>query len=148
MNPETQEALKAFFAAQKKLNQLGIIRSKNYIDDIARYLCQVMYNMELVGRHAGYDGMIGTSKVQVKMNNCPTGTPVRVVEPLEFDELIAVLGPNCHLRPADIPEDFIFYRFTKEEVLSTFKSSEGKYIGGKEVLSQGYDQVLGLAGAE
>ncbi len=146
MNQETEKALKQFFSAQKKLNQLGIIHSREYLGDIGRYLCQVMYNLELPKsrRQAGYDGMIGTSKIQVKINNCPIGTPVRLSEPFEYDELIVVLGPNCLLRPENIQDDFIFYRFTREETLKKFKTPSGKYIGGRSVFAQGYDKVLSL----
>ena len=147
MDHETKEALKQFFSSQKELNQLGIIHSRDYIGDIGRYLCQVMYNLELPKspRQLGYDGTIGTSKVQVRINNCPIGTPVRLDDTIEFDELIVVLGPNCKLRPENIEDDFIFYRFIREEALKKFKASSGRYIGGRDTFSQGYDRVLSLA---
>ncbi len=146
MDNEAEEALKQFFSAQKKLNQLGIIHSRDYIGDIGRYLCQVAYDLELPKspRQADYDGMIGTSKVQVRINNCPIGTPVRLTEPAEYDELIVVLGPNCFLRPENVEGDFIFYRFTRDEALKKFKSSSGRYIGGRSTFSQGHDKVLNL----
>lgn len=146
MDNEAEEALKQFFSAQKKLNQLGIIHSRDYIGDIGRYLCQVTYDLELPKspRQADYDGMIGTSKVQVRINNCPIGTPVRLTEPAEYDELIVVLGPNCFLRPENVEGDFIFYRFTRDEALKKFKSSSGGYIGGRSTFSQGHDKVLNL----
>ena len=106
-----------------------------------------MYGLELPKSRrqvAGYDGMIGTSKVQVRSNNCPIGTPVRLSEPFEYDELIVVLGPNCFLRPKNVEGDFIFYRFTEEEVLQRFKTPSSKYIGGRSVFSQGHDKVLFL----
>jgi len=146
VNQETKEALKQFFSAQKKLNQLGVIQSRDYIGDIGRYLCQIVYNLELPKsrRQASYDGTIGGSKVQVRINNCPIGTPVRLAEPFEYDELIVVLGPNCFLRPQNIEDDFIFYRFTREEALKRFKTSSGRYIGGRSVFAQGHDKVLSL----
>jgi len=147
MNQETKEALKQFFSAQKKLNQLDIIHSRDYIGDIGRYLCQVMYDLEPAKRpwQAGYDGTIGTSRVQVRINNCPIGTPVRLDERIEFDELIVVLAPNCKLRPENIQDDFIFYKFTREEALKRFKASSGRYVGGRDTFSQGHDKVLSLA---
>lgn len=152
MNQETKEALKQFFSGQKKLNQLGAIQSRDYIGDIGRYLCQIVYNLELPKRgqqarqalYDGYDGMIGASKIQVRINNCPLGTPVRLAEPFKCDELIVVLGPNCKLRPEDIQDDFIFYRFTREEALKRFKTPSGKYIGGRSVFAQRHDKVLSL----
>jgi hypothetical protein len=146
MDNEAEEALKQFFSAQKELNQLGIIHSRDYIGDIGRYLCQAAYDLELPKspRQADYDGMIGTSKVQVRINNCPIGTPVRLAEPAEYDELIVVLGPHCFLRPENVEGDFIFYRFTRDEALKKFKSSSGRYIGGRSTFSQGHDKVLNL----
>jgi len=152
MNQETKDALKEFFSSQIKLHRLGIILSRDYIGDIGKYLCTVMYDLELPKReqqahqthYEGYDGMIGTSKIQVKINNCPIGTPVTLSEPFEYDELIAVLGPNCKLRPDNIQDDFIFYKFTREEALKKFKLPSGKYVGGKNLFSQGHDKVLNL----
>ena len=152
MNQETKEALKEFFSGQLKLNQLGIIHSRDYIGDIGKYLCTVTYDLELPKRgqqarqahYEGYDGMIGTSKIQVKINNCPLGTPVPLSEPFEYDELIVVLGPNCKLRPDNIQDDFIFYKFTREEALKKFKLPGGKYVGGKSLFSQEHDKVLNL----
>lgn len=144
MDQEERDALKEFFCGQKKLAQLGIIRSKNYIDDIAKHLCQVMYSLKPAGGEAGYDGLLGTSKIKVGINNCPKATPVRLEEPIEFDELIVVLGPNSWLRPENIQDEFIFYKFSREEVLKKFKASRGKYIGGKDLFFQGYDKVLSL----
>ena len=145
MDQEAKEAIKKFFSAQKKLNQLGIIHSRDYLGDISRYLCQTMYDLTSVEpRQSGYDGMIDTSRVLVRYNNCPTGTPVRLSEPLGFDELIVVLGPNCFLRPDDIKDEIVFYRFTREEVLGKFRKANGSYIGGKPPFSHGYDRVLNL----
>ena len=150
MNQETKEALKKFFSAQKTLNQLGIIHSRDYIGDIGKHLCQVMYDLELPKRgrealQARYDGMIGTSKIQVRINNCPLGTPVRLDESMEYDEVIVVLGPNCKLRPENIQDDFIFYRFSREDALKKFKASSGGYIGGRDTFSQGHDKILDLS---
>ena len=152
MNQETKQALKKFFSGQIKLHRLGIIQSRDYIGDIGKYLCTVMYDLELPKRgqqthqanYEGYDGMIGTSKIQVKINNYPSGTPVTLNEPFECDELIVALGPNCKLRPDNIQDDFIFYKFTRDEALKKLKLQSGKYVGGKSLFSQGHDKVLNL----
>jgi hypothetical protein len=146
MNQETVDALDRFFSAQKKLNELGIIRSRDYIGDVARYLCREVYNLEQSkGRRTSHDGTIGDSKIRVAVNNCPVGTKVFLQEPFEFDELIVVLGPNCKLRPAHLEGDFLFYRYTKDEAVSKFKTPKGNYIGGKDVFSEGHDRVLNLS---
>lgn len=146
MDKEANEALKQFFSSQKKLNQLGIVHSRDYIGDIGRYLCQVVYGVEppKSPRQVSYDGTIGESRVQVRINNCPVGTPVRMDESAEWDELIVVLAPNCFLRPENVKGDFIFYRFTRGEALKRFKASSGRYIGGKATFAEGHDKVLNL----
>ena len=79
--PINKKVLTEFFSATKKLAQLGIIYSKNYVDDISKYLCKVIYNLELIElwKPVGFDGFIGSSKVKVRFNNCPKGTPFRLV---------------------------------------------------------------------
>ena len=149
MNQEEADALKQFFSAQKRLNELGIIHSRDYIGDIGRHLCQLVYGMELPkGRPpAAYDGMIGESRVAVRINNCPIGTPVRLMEPLDFDEVIVILGPSCFLRPAGVASDFIFYRFSPEQARERFKETKGGYVGGRGAFDRSYDRALNLASA-
>lgn len=149
MDQEVSQALGQFFSAQKRLNELGIIHSRDYIGDIGRHLCQLVYGMKVpkTRRPPSYDGTIGNSRVAVRINNCPIGTPVRLVEPLDFDELIVILGPNCFLRPAGVASDFIFYRFSPEEAQRRFKATSGGYVGGRNAFDRTYDKVLNLASA-
>ncbi|MCK4359907.1 MAG: hypothetical protein KAW92_14440 [Candidatus Cloacimonetes bacterium] len=67
-----------------------------------------------------------------------------MAEPINFDELVVVLGPNCSLRPENMTDGFIFYRFSRVEILKRFKTIDGKYVGGKELFSKGCDKVLSL----
>jgi hypothetical protein len=145
MHQLMKEALNQFFSAQKRLNQMGVIQSRDYIGDIGRYLCTVMYGLKPAPRKAGYDGTIGTSRILVRINNCPTGTRVRLEESAEYDELIVVLAPYSLLRPEGVEAEFIFYRFTREEVPSRFRNRAGMHIGAKETFAQGYDRFLSLA---
>ena len=147
MDKDVSKALREFFSGQKKLNQLGVINSRDYIGDIGRYLCHVVFGMEVPkGRpQPGYDGTIGSSRVAVRMNNCPIGTPVRVNEPFEFDELIVILGPNCFLRPDGVASDSIFYRFTTDGTRERFKATNGVYIAGRQVFDRSYDRTLNIA---
>ena len=66
---------------------------------------------------------------------------------MEWDELIVVLGPNCFLRPEGTQDDFVFYRFSREEVREAFKAARGSYVSGKSVFSRGHDRVLSLTPA-
>ena len=146
MDKDVLEALGRFFSAQRSLNQLGVINSRDYIGDIGRYLCQAVYGMEVAkGRpQPAYDGMIGPSRVAVRINNCPTGTPVRVNEPLDFDELIVILGPHCFLRPQGVASNLIFYRFTPDEVRQRFKATGGGYVARKPSFDRRYDRTLNI----
>ncbi len=146
MDREMKRALRGFFSAQAQLAQLGVIHSRDYIGDIARYLCTVVYSFEpkRSRQPAGYDGTIGTAKTRVQVNNCPTGTKVRLAEPLEFEQLVVVLGPNSALRPDGVEDAFILYRLTREEVIERFKTPGGRYIAGKKTFAQGYDRTLSL----
>jgi hypothetical protein len=56
---------------------------------------------------ADHDGTIGTAKTRVQVNNCPTRTKVRLTEPLEFEQLVVVLGPNSSLRPDGVEDALI-----------------------------------------
>ena len=147
MEQEIKEALRGFFSATRELAQFDVIRSFHYTRDIAKYLCEVVYGFE-AGKPrlpVGYDGRIGTAQVRVRFNNCPRGHKVNLQEPFAFDELIVVLGPNCALRPDDVQNAIVFYRFTKEEVLEKFRTPSARYVGGKELFSQEEpDRVLSL----
>jgi hypothetical protein len=147
MDDKIKLALRDFFAAQGKLHEFGVIGSKHYIDDIAVYLCSRIYGMEPVGKKGkdiGYEGLIGTSRVAVRLTNCPTGTPVRIAAPVAFDELIVVLGPNSWMRPEGIDGEFIFYRLRKDEVRDRFRESNGIYSGDTEILPAQPDKLLSL----
>jgi len=148
MDRDVSAALGEFFSGQRKLNQLGVIHSRDYIGDIGRYLCQQVYGMEVPEgrREPGCDGTIGQSRVAVRINNCPVGTPVRVEEPLEFDELIVILGPNCFLRPQGVASDFIFYRLTPDEVRKRFKATRGGFVGGRPAFDRTYNRTLNMTG--
>ncbi len=146
MDSETTVVLTRFFSAQKELNELGVINSRDYIGDIGRYLCREIYRMEAPKGQspAGYDGMIGDSRVLVRPNNCPTGTSVRIPDSEDFDEVVVILGPNCFLRPPGVASDIIFYRFTREEARARFKETSSGYVGGRDAFDRNYDRVLNL----
>jgi hypothetical protein len=147
MDENVRSALKSFFTAQGKLHELGVIGSKHYIDDIAVYLGSEVYGMEPVEKgqkSLGYEGLIGDSKVAVRLTNCPTGTPIRVPAPVAFDELIVVLGPNSWMRPEGIDGEFICYRLGKDDVLDRFKESNGMCLGDAEALPVEPDKVVSL----
>jgi hypothetical protein len=144
---EVANSLKQFFSVQKDLGELGVIKSRDYLGDIGRYVCTLVYGLKVPKRRkpTGYDGKIGRSRVTVRLSNCPAGSPVRLTEPFDFDELIVVLGPNCQLRPTGVASDFIFYRFTAGEVRRRFRKTKSGYVGGGDVFDRTYDKALNLA---
>ena len=146
MDRDVSGALRDFFSGQKKLYQLGVVGSRDYLGDIGRYLCRTVYGMETPEGNvqSGCDGTIGTSRVTVKINNCPVGTPVRVNEPFDFDELIVILGPDCSLRPEGVASDFIFYRFSPEQARQRFAATSYGYEGGRQAFDRSYDRALNI----
>ena len=146
MEREVAESLKQFFSVQRDLSELGVIKSRDYLGDIGRYLCTLAYGLTIPKsrKPTGYDGRIGKSRVAVRFNNCPAGNSVRLSEPFDFDELVVILGPNCLLRPEGVASDFIFYRFTPDEVRKRFRKTKSGYVGGGDVFDRTYDKVLNI----
>lgn len=144
MKDEIKKSLNEFFRATKKLSEFGIISSKFYIDDIGKYLCKEVYGLEIKGRNANFDGILDDNRILIKFSNCPVGTPIKLEEPYEFEELIVILGPNCKLRPEKVDDDFIFYRFTRDEAFEQFKYISDKYIANEEIFFQGYEKTVKL----
>ena len=147
MDENVKAALTDFFIAQGKLHEFGVIGSKHYIDDIAVYLGSELYGMEPVGKGKkglGYEGLIGDSKVAVRLTNCPTGTPVRIPAPVAFDELIVLLGPKSWMRPKGIDAEFICYRLSKDDLLDRFRESNGMYLVDASALPAELDKVVSL----
>ena len=144
MNNVHSDLLRDFFTAANKLSSVGIIHSRNYVDDICRYLCSQVYGMKLEDSRLdlSYDGIIDDLKIRTVFNNCPVGHKVILTEPFEFDELIVLLGPNCSLRPEGVSGDIIFYRFTPDNIRLKFDYKDGQYIGGIEAFSRDYDRVF------
>jgi len=103
--------------------------------------------MEPVGKgqkDLDYEGLIGDSRVAVRLTNCPTGTPIRIAAPVDFDELIVVLGPKSWMRPEGIDAEFICYRLDKDGVLGRFRESNGMYLGDADALPDEPDKLISL----
>ena len=136
MNDTEKKLLRHFFGFTANLIEAGIVRSDKILGDIAEWLCVKNFGLVLCqsSRQTGFDGYIGTSKVQVKMHNSPEGTNLSVGTPSAYDELIVIIGPRSKLRINDVENCFLAYRFSSEEVTSLMKRSSGFYCA-KTVLS-------------
>ena len=113
-----------------------IVRSDKLLGDIGEWLCVQNYGLvlEKSGRHPGYDGKIGKTRVQVKVHNSPTGTNLNVGSPDKYDELIVILGPRSRLRVDPNASAFHVYRFPAPDVKRNMQRKTGCYCA-KKVLS-------------
>lgn len=137
MNDKERDLLRNFFGFTANLIEAGIVRSDKVLGDIAEWLCVKNFDLVLCqsGRHPGFDGHIGSKKVQVKMHNSPEGNNLSVGNPSAYDELIVIIGPRSKLRINDAENCFLAYCFSSEDVTSLMKRSSGFYCA-KTVLSQ------------
>ena len=121
--------IQEFFECTSKLLEAQIVRSDKILGDIGEWLCVQNYGLvlETSGRHPGYDGKIGDSRVQVKVHNSPKGTNLSVGNPDNYDELIVILGPGSRLRVSAIKASFHAYRFSSAIVKRLMKRKSGYY---------------------
>ena len=139
MTKDQETAIENFFVSVSQLKELGIIRSDKYLGDIAEFLGQCWFGLELAesGRQVGYDGKIGKAKIQVKFNGGGS-TTVNCGDPNEYDELMIVLGPDSALRTADGENSFQIYRIPSDAVLRREPHSDGKRRYSKNQLPTEY----------
>lgn len=127
MTAEQQEALNAFFEAVTALRNANIIRSDKYLGDIAEFLCQEWYGIELAeaGNQPGFDGEVDGELVQIKYSG-GSSTTVDCGNPEQYDILIIVLGPESVLRPAGYDHiPYLRYRITSERVMEKIPHKGG-----------------------
>lgn len=120
-----------------------MIRSDKILGDLAEWICTDRYGLVLAtsGRHPGYDGMIGQSKVQVKAHNSPKGTNLSVGNPDLYDELIVLIGPRSRLRVGPAGQTFHVYRFTASHVAANLQRASGCYCAKKSLTDMQYEVV-------
>ena len=129
MLPHQTKLIQEFFECASKLLDAKVVRSDKLIGDIGEWLCVQKYGLvlEKSGRHPGYDGKIGDSRVQVKVHNSPEGTNLAVGNPAQYDELIVILGPRSRLRVSKVKGSFHAYRFPSSEVKRLMQRESGYY---------------------
>lgn len=132
-----------FFAATAKLMDKAIVRSDKILGDIGEWICVEHYGLvlESSGRHPGYDGKIGDSRVQVKAHNSPEGTNLSVGDPNKYDELVIILGPRSRLRVSSDTSAFHVYRFSSDEVCNLMSRKSGFYCA-KGVLNSASPEYI------
>jgi hypothetical protein len=131
MNPRQILALRSFTSAVKELGAAGVTRSHRYLGDIAEFLCADAFGINLAKnlREVGYDGHREQIKVQIKYNGSKK-TNVDLGNPLHYQEVYIVLGPESVVRPIFHLAEFLVYRFTSDEVMH-MRTAKGKYSCAK-----------------
>lgn len=140
-------AISAFFNAASALRDIGVIRSDKYLGDIAEYICQHFYNIELAvsGRQPGYDGINHSGRVQVKYHGSLTRTNIDLGNPDEYDTLLVVLGPNSLLRQSKYTDDFLIYQMSSETARNHFNTKSGTWSCGKRFFRNPPHRTLSLS---
>jgi len=129
MTPDQNEALLNFYASLDNLKKTGIIRSDVVWGDIGEFLCTVVYKeLSLNSRknHPNTDAMMGGKNIQIKFSNSSDTENIKLGNPNKYDEILVVLGKNSAHKKNNAPNcDFLFYRFTSDEVTQHFKITSG-----------------------
>ncbi|SFU78442.1 hypothetical protein SAMN05216480_1279 [Pustulibacterium marinum] len=132
MDDLIRESLKNFFASTKVLMEQNVIRSSKYTADIAEYIIQEIYGLELCKsqREPGYDGTLNQKKYQIKINNSSQKTNQDVGDPELYDYFILIITSNSLLFDKKYTGYFMaIYEFEK-------KILEGKKYIAKTTIHQ------------
>lgn len=106
----TQSLLKSFFKSTDELIEKKIIRSSKYTADVAEYLSERIYNLELCNnqREIGFDGTDKEgNKYQIKINNSTQKTNQDIGNIAHYRYLILMLTSNSRLFDKRFDEHFI-----------------------------------------
>ena len=129
MDSAKANSIKIFYQTIDLLKSLNVIRSDSVFGDIGEYLCTLVFDeLELVPEktNEGFDAKIENKKIQIKFSNSKDAKNIDLGSPDKYDILIVVLGKNsAHRMVDDSNEDFIFYKYTSEEVKQKFTVQSG-----------------------
>ncbi|MHB8076673.1 DUF6998 domain-containing protein [Desulfosporosinus fructosivorans] len=142
---EEAEAIETFFKAAQKLRELEVVRSTQYVGNIAEFICSKLYGIELSQsqREEGIDGIDQDGRrVEIKFHDGPIGTNIPMYKYKDghsFQDIIIILGPNSNLRPKGkrIPHDaFLIYR------INDYIHVDSKNIAKTQLKTAGIDKIL------
>lgn len=144
MEAAVLSAISRFFESVSKLRELGVIRSDNYLGDLAEYIGKHFYEIELAvsSRQVGYDGKDKDGNVQIKYHGSCTRTNIDLGDPNHYANVLVVLGPTSLLRSDRYSGDFLIYRMSSETVRSHLNKSKGTYSCGKKPFARTPDKIL------
>jgi hypothetical protein len=117
LNKKENLALRNYFKGQSLLSNLKIIKSKNYLEDISKFLAKKIF------------GDIKNSKVY--FHNCPKNMPLKIKGEIKFKNIIVVLGPTSNLKNGRNGNDFLIYKFDKSFVKMNFSKVGDNYSCSK-----------------
>lgn len=143
MTSAEKQLIRNFFTIARKLQDAQIVRSDKLLGDIGEWLCVKQYGLVLAksGRNPGFDGHIGSIKVQVKVHNAPKGTNLSVGNPANYDKLIVLIGPRSSLRSEDPSLSFHAYHFSAKEVLTLMPRATGHYCAKGILNARTYESI-------
>lgn len=130
MNHIKVKAVSDFFTHISVLKNLDVIRSDVVLGDIGEFLCTLVYTdltLCTSKTQKGIDGKLGQEDVQIKFSNSSYAKNINLGNPNRdnYDSLILVLGKDSAHRESGLKGDFIFYRYTSQEVRDNFSVTKG-----------------------
>lgn len=134
IDTNTQYLLKSFFHSTDELIKQKIIRSSKYTADVAEYLSERIYNLELCTnqREVGFDGTDKEgNKYQIKINNSSQKTNQDIGNIEHYRYLILMLTSNSRLFDKKFDEHFItVYKIDKQ------------FLKGRKYIAKTYIQSI------
>jgi hypothetical protein len=127
-------AIKEFAELIRKLRNLGVIRTDQFLGDLGEFLASREYEIKLAksARQKGHDTEGTTDRVQIKFHNSQTRKNIELGAPDRYDRIIVVIGPDSILHPrGEHSGKYCFYEFTSVDVKEKFKTVLGNYSSGK-----------------
>ncbi|WP_405341361.1 DUF6998 domain-containing protein [Fibrobacter sp.] len=131
LEKKCQDVLKKYYEALSELEQLEIIRSKNITGDIGEFLALQFYpGLKLVERqnNPDFDAVDADgTKYQIKYSDSSKTENIDIGNPLKYDKLIVILGPNSKHKQDDsnLFSAYVFSKTDLEKNLS--KTKQGQY---------------------
>ena len=131
-------AIGRFFHASGDLSRAGVIKGPNYTGEIAEWVCSRLFGIDLVPyrERQDFDGTLDGGRVVIRFTNCPYGRPLRVPDPrvpaCSYEELIAVLGPRCSIRP-EPGRSLLIYRFPADGLTDIMEKGPDGLLAGPGV---------------
>lgn len=119
---EQQAAIINYFEAENKLSDLDVIKSTRISGDIAEFLCEKHFgiNLNKNQREVGHDGTdISDKVVQIKLNNSNTKTNQIIGNKEKYDFLFLLITKNSFLfHPKYMNSEVFFaiYKIPKEHL--------------------------------